>query len=345
MLGNVFFTHRTIRKVVVAFGSLFNEIQVVRFNKSGTKFHTTNVPIIYAPKEKYLTRILSDPDLTKSIATILPRISFNLDAISYDSSRKQATTLNNFSYSTKEGLKTQFVPIPYNFDFILSIYVRNVEDGTQIIEQILPFFTPDFTITVDFNPEMNRKYTMPVLLNSVTTEVDYEGDLSTTRLIIWDLSFTAKGYIFPPVKSDSAQGLIGTWSDKGGPSGTGGYGGAYINFYTDNQIKDAQEVYVDTANGFGTFAISENFSVQNKTTKGKVVYFANNSTGLFVATELTDLLQPNDVIVGTFSNAKYTVLSAKEPPTKTVTIIVKPDPENVSANDNYGFSESIIEYT
>lgn len=343
MLGNVFFTHRTIRKVVVAFGSLFNDIQVVRFNKNRTKFHTTNVPLVYAPKEKYITRLFSDPDLTKSVALTLPKMSFNLDAISYDSARKQITTLNNFQYSTEEGLKTQFAPVPYNFDFTLSVYVRNTEDGTQIIEQILPFFTPDFSVVVDFNPEMNRTYSMPVVLNSVTTEVDYEGDMSTTRLIIWDLTFTAKGYIYPPVKSGN-QGLIGMWSDVGGPDGQGGYGGAYINLYTDNRIKEAQEVYVDVANGFGTFAISETFTVRNKTTVGKVIYYANNSTGLFVAGELTELLEPNDVIIGNHTNSRYTVLSSKKAPTKNVMLIVKPDPEDAEPEDDYGYSESIIEY-
>jgi hypothetical protein len=343
MLGNAFFTHRTLRKVVVAFGTVFNDLQVVRFNKARTQFHTTNVPLVYAPKEKYITRILSDPDLTKSINLTLPRMSFNLDGISYDPSRKQLTTLNNFQYSTEEGLKTQYAPVPYNFDFTLSIYVRNVEDGTQIVEQILPFFSPDFTVVVDFNPEMNRTYNMPILLNSVTTEVDYEGDLSTTRLIIWDLSFTAKGFIFPPVTSN-APGLIGMWSDVGGPDGQGGYGGAYINIYTDNRTKEAQEVYVDVANGFGTFAISEMFTVVNKTTKGKIIYYANNSTGLLVAGELTQLLEPNDIIIGNYTNAKYTVLSSKDAPTKNVMIIVKPDPEDAEPDDDYGYSESIIEY-
>lgn len=343
MLGNVFFTNRTIRKIVVAFGSLFNDLQVVRFDKNRTKFNTINVPIIYSPKEKYITRIFSDPDLNKSVSIILPRISFNLDGMAYDASRKQISTINNFNYSDTDGLKTQFNPIPYNFYFSLSIYTRNVEDGTQIIEQIIPFFTPDYTISVDFNPEMDRKYNLPVILNTITNDINYEGDMSTTRLITWDLTFTAKGYIWPPVKNN-VSGLIGAWSTIGGPNGTGGYGGSYINIYTDNRVKNAQEVYVDTANGMGTFAISENFIVENKSTVGKVIYFANNSSGLFVGSELTELLEPNDVIVGIYSNAKYTILNVNDPPTKSVTIIVKPDPEDATPDSLYGFDETIIEY-
>ena len=148
MLGNAHFYNRTIRKIVVAFGSMFNDILLTRYSNDGSTAHEiTKVPLNYGPKEKYLVRINSDPTLTKSIATTVPRMSFNLDGMAYDTSRKQQTTLPNFGFSSGT-FKTQYVPIPYNFDFSLSIYVRNTEDGTQILEQILPFFTPDFTVTL-----------------------------------------------------------------------------------------------------------------------------------------------------------------------------------------------------
>lgn len=192
------------------------------------------VPLSYGAKEKYLTRIVSDPTLTKSIATAIPRISFNLDQITYDVSRKKQTTLQNFSYNATTGVSSQYSPIPYNFDFSLSIYVRHTEDGTQILEQILPFFTPDFTVTVNFIDGMCQKYDMPIILNSVTNNTDYEGDMMTTRLIMWDLTFTAKGYIWPPVKT--GRGLIGQYSPVGGPAGTGGYGGVITNIYNDPEM-------------------------------------------------------------------------------------------------------------
>jgi hypothetical protein len=232
MLGNQHFYNRTIRKVVVAFGTLFNDIQVVRFNKNGAPQMRMLVPLSYGAKEKYLTRITSDPTLLKSVNTVVPRMSFNLDSLSYDVSRKKQTTLQNFSYSSSGGLKTQYAPVPYNFDFSMSIYVRHTEDGTQILEQILPFFTPDFTVTVSFIDEMCQTYDMPVILNSVTNNTDYEGDMMTTRLITWDLNFTAKGYIWPAVKSD--RGLIGQYSNVGGSNGNGGYGGVIVNLYNDN---------------------------------------------------------------------------------------------------------------
>jgi hypothetical protein len=203
MLGNSHFYNRTIRKIVVAFGTLFNDIQLVRYNKAGTiDYEKIKVPLSYGPKEKYITRLTSDPTLTKSIATSLPRMSFDMDGLSYDSSRKHITLQNNFSANTVSGgYNSQYAPVPYSFDFSLSLYVKNIEDGTQILEQILPFFTPDYTITVNFIPSMRKTYDMPVILNSVNYTIDYEGDMSTTRMIIWSLSFTVKAYIFPPVKA------------------------------------------------------------------------------------------------------------------------------------------------
>jgi hypothetical protein len=240
MLGNPHYYNRTIRKVVVAFGTLFNDIDIIRFKKDGTPQYKMKVPLTYGAKEKYLIRLQSDPTLTKSINTLVPRMSFNLDSINYDIARKQQTTLQNFSYTQAGGVKSQYAPIPYNFDFSFSIYVRHTEDGTQILEQILPFFTPDFTVTVDFIDSMCQKYDMPIILNSVTNNTDYEGDMLTTRLITWDLQFTAKGYIWPPVKS--GQGLIGQYSSVGGPDGDGGYGGVILNIYENPEMESNTQV-------------------------------------------------------------------------------------------------------
>ena len=201
MLGQPFY-HRTIRKIVVAFGTLFNNVKIVRHNKNFTEQRERIlVPLSYGAKEKYLTRIVNNLDLQKAVSIVVPRISFEMTGISYDSSRKQISTIRNFSKSntSSQKINTQFVPVPYNFDFSMSIFVRNTEDGTQILEQILPYFTPDFNVTVDFIPEMNQKYDLPITLNSVNSTVDYEGDMLTTRLITWDLEFTAKSYIWPSV--------------------------------------------------------------------------------------------------------------------------------------------------
>ena len=201
MLHNEPFYNKTIRKVVVAFGTIFNDIYLVRYTEDGlTPKERIKVPISYGAKEKYLTRITSDPNLTKSIAIAVPRISFELNSLTYDAARKRQTTLQNFASSGGSStVKSQYNPVPYDYGFSMSIYVRNTEDGSDILEQILPFFTPDYNVTVNFISSMAQKYDMPVILNSVTNQTEYEGDMMTTRLIIWNLEFTAKGYIWPAV--------------------------------------------------------------------------------------------------------------------------------------------------
>ena len=331
MLNNSHFYNRTIRKIVVAFGSMFNDLQLVRYSKDGLTAHDiTKVPLNYGAKEKYIVRINSDPTLTKSIATTVPRMSFDLTGMEYDSSRKQQTTLQNFAFGSSK-MKTQYAPVPYNFDFSLSIYVRNTEDGTQILEQILPYFTPDFTVTVDFIKEMDQLYDMPIMLNSVSSQVDYEGDFMNTRLIIWNLDFTAKAYIWPPVISpDSNKGLILQ---------------ANTNIYTDSTNLDAQKVFVDYANGkSGYFTTGEDIGVINKDTTGKVLYFSNTAAGQLIVTDLTQRLEVGDKLVGLYSNSRYTIKTVDNSPTKAVAIVIKPKPAGANVDTVYGFEEIFTEW-
>lgn len=331
MLGNKHFYNRTIRKIVVAFGTMFNDIQLIRYTKDGlTAKEVTKVPLSYGAKEKYLTRITSDPTLTKSIATVVPRMSFDLVGMSYDTTRKQVSTLNNFAPKSSTGLKTQYIPIPYNFDFNLSIYVRNTEDGTQILEQILPFFTPDFTVTVDFINEMGRSHDLPVILNSVTPEVDYEGDFMNTRLIIWNLTFTVKGLIWPAIKGDDGNQKVIRMANG--------------SILTDSRSLDAQKVYVDKANGTGVYTTTEQITVAKRGITGNVIYWSNNSTGTLVVGDLNKNLYANDVVRGVYSNAVYTILTVDKQPVRTITITVQPDPHTANANSVYGFEETFTEF-
>lgn len=326
MLGNAPFYNRTIRKIVVAFGTVFNDIYLVRYTKDGlTAKETIKVPLNWGAKEKYVTRLTSDPTLTKSIATTLPRISFDMTGMSYDSSRKLPSTMRNFSANTATSIKSQFVSVPYNFDFSLSIYVRNTEDGTQILEQILPFFTPDFSVTVDFIPSMEPKYDMPIILNSVSNEVDYEGDMMTTRMIIWNLEFTAKGHIWPPIKT----GKVIT--------------SANTNLFIQPNSLLEQQVYVDFANGVGRFSDSETLRVAGKDVYGTVAYFSNVSNGILVVQSLNDYLEVGDVVRGDFTGATFTIKTADKTPLLLSTINTRPKPLNAEPDDEFGFSETITD--
>lgn len=340
MLGKDHYYNRSIRKIVVAFGTIFNDILLRRYSKDGaTAYETFKVPLSYGSKERYLTRITSDPDLNKTVAVTVPRMSFELTGMAYDPSRKQQSLIRNFASTTAGTVNAQYAPVPYDFNFSMSIYVRNTEDGTQIIEQIIPFFKPDFTVTVDFIPDMEQKYDMPIILNSVNTTTDYEGSMTdgTTRLIIWDLDFTVKSYLWPAVVK--ANGIIGTYS-----STTSRYGQANTNIYIDTQNRDAQKVIVDYANGNNFFTTGETIRVDNKDITGSVVYFSNSNNGILIVGELTNLLQANDHIRGDYSNAYYKVNAVDKSPLKVVELVTKANPQDANPDDEFGFSETITEW-
>ena len=205
MLGSTFY-HQTIRKYVAAYGTLFNDINVERKNSSGTVVEKIKVPLAYGPKQKHVLASQETTTVARQTATRTPRMGFALTGVAYDSIRKLNTVGRNVAANTAAGtstLMTQYNPVPYNFDFTLFILVKNAEDGTQILEQILPFFTPEFTVTINTIPEMGIKADTPIILNSADVSDEYEGDLDQRRTIIWTLSFLLKGYIYPDLKTSS----------------------------------------------------------------------------------------------------------------------------------------------
>ena len=197
MFNNTFY-HGTIRKYVTLFGTLFNDIYISREQSDGT-ISTLKVPLTYGPKDKALARLDANPQLDNPIAITLPRMGFEITSMSYDGTRKLQTLQRNVKYG--DGVATrQYVPVPYNISFTLYIMVKNAEDGTKIIEQILPYFTPDWTPTVNLIPEMDLKYDVPIVLLNALPQDTYEGDFSQRRVLTWTLDFLLKGYIFGPVK-------------------------------------------------------------------------------------------------------------------------------------------------
>ena len=202
MLGKQFY-HETTRKVVVAFGTLFNDIHLVRKDNSGTIQQSMKVPLAYGPRQKYLVRLNDDPDLSKSTAVTLPRIGFEISGISYDPARKlqRVQKFKKVKGAKASQLDTQYMPVPYNIDFELYILSKQSDDALQIVEQILPYFQPDYTVTINDNTDMGIKRDVPVILNSIGYEDDYQGDFASRRAIIYTLSFTAKFYLYGPVTS------------------------------------------------------------------------------------------------------------------------------------------------
>ena len=204
MFGTYFY-NESMRRMTIGFGQIFNNIQIKRKDSNGNITQSIRVPLAYAPKEKFLARLDAQPSLSdREFAVTLPRMSFEITGISYDSSRK-LTRVQKFKHvkTGAEGkiLNYNYVPVPYNISYNLYSFTASAEAGLQIIEQILPFFQPDFTVTVNAIPELNIKRDIPIVLNSVNYEDTYSGNFESRRAVIYTLGFTAKTYLFGPAST------------------------------------------------------------------------------------------------------------------------------------------------
>jgi hypothetical protein len=320
--------NNVIRKITVGFGNLFNNIFVVRYNTDGTEAQRFLCPIEYASKEKYVSRLQGDPNLDRKVQVSLPALSFEMTGMSYDSTRKQITNVKNFAQSGGQNF-SQYNPVPYNFDFKLYAYVRNEEDGNQIIETILPFFTPDYTIKVNMIPEMGTINDVPIVLNDVSYDNDYEGSFTTdVRTIIWTLSFTVKGYIY------------------GNMSGSGLITNTITNIY--KQISGSDSVIFSlNSGGVGSYqqgeVVYQGYSQGTATATATIVDIdtqnqqitLQNINGNFVSTL---------PVIGVSSGASYFYNSVNVSPVKYATINIVPNPSNANANTSWIANTTINEY-
>ena len=239
MLGHTFY-HGTIRKYVILFGTLFNELYINRPDPTHNRTLTYKVPIAYAPRDKMLARLTADPDLRRQPAIVLPRMSFELVNTTYAAERKLTTITRNVAINTEnpDQLKYGYAPVPYDFDFELNVYVKNTDDGTRIIEQILPFFTPEWTPSVNLIPELDIVQDIPIVLKSVRSEDTYEGSFEERRALTWILEFTMKGYIYGPTRKGEIIKLANT------------------NFFDTSAFDD-----IDTAVGSSNADVIANFTI------------------------------------------------------------------------------------
>ena len=239
MFNNPFY-YSLIRKYVILTGTLFNNINISRTDSSGNQTALIKVPITYAAKDKMLARVLGDPDIQLETAvTPLPLISFEMTNMFYDGDRKLNTIGRIATNDTNNNkLKYQYNPVPYNINFSVYIYAKNTEDGTKIVEQVLPFFTPDWTTTVNLIPEMSVTMDIPIILKRISYSDSYDGDYKKRRAIIWELQLTLKGYLYGPVKKSNVIKFVES------------------NFYTPNE-EDGQ-----LRSAVGNTGISERVTVQ-----------------------------------------------------------------------------------
>jgi len=198
MLGHIFF-HDLIRKYVVTFGTLFNDIKLRRTNRLGAVVQTIEVPLTYGPRDKFVTRLQQDPDLSAQTGLTLPRISFEIIRMGFDPSRQLPATNKIIHDGQANKVKRVFTQVPYDIQFALNVYSMTNEDGVRIVEQILPFFVPQFAPTVQLLDEPEMKMDIPIILNGITTQDLYDGSFEQRRVLVHTMDFLMKAYMIGPV--------------------------------------------------------------------------------------------------------------------------------------------------
>ena len=206
MLGQYYY-HEIVRKTIIAFGTLFNDIHIRHQDGDGNDVSDMKVPLAYGPSQKFLARLTQQADLNKPVQITMPRMSFEMTSIQYDSTRKSSLVQTFKTCDDGSKVKKVFMPVPYNIGFELNILSKLNDDSLQILEQILPYFQPHFNLTVDLVQSIGEKRDIPIVLESVNFQDDYEGNFDTRRALIHTLQFTAKTYLFGPI-ADSSDGLI-----------------------------------------------------------------------------------------------------------------------------------------
>lgn len=337
MLAQSHYYHRIIRKLVIGFGSIFNDMRLVRYdqnNNGNIEVERVTVPLVYASKEKFYMRIMNSPDLINPMNLTLPRMAFEMNGISYDPLRK----ISNFSEQFAEGLPDGLKKVrytPYNFDFNLYVFVRNTEDGAQIVEQILPFFTPDYTLTIDLVGINDMKLDVPIVFNSITYDDSHEGDPESTRSIIWTLNFTAKGYLFGPVTNikpiKKATANI------------------YNSTFESNPLQEMSLTPAVANTDCGTFKYNElvyqGAGINEASATGYVKTWTGANSNTIVVYDTNGYWKTNTILVGAVSGARYNVATLQVDPYQMVSINVAPIPASANSEDEaFGFSVNITEY-
>lgn len=335
MLSNYFY-HEILRKTIISFGTLFNNIQIKHKDKSGGDFSIITVPIAYGPIQKFLARIEQSPNVRKEIAITLPRMSFEMTGISYDPSRKSSTmqTFNSFDKDSKEVSKV-YMPVPYNVNFKLSIMAKLNEDALQVVEQILPYFQPHFNLTVDLVSSIGEKRDIPMTLNNIQMDDQYEGDFTTRRVLVYTLDFTAKTYLFGPVGSPN-EALIKQ---------------VQVDYYTDtNRVNASRQLRyvvepraIQDYNSDQTTQLSENisteitqFAVSDATSLVEQSYIMIDSESMFIRK-----ITGNTLLV---NRGEDNTTIAEHTSGTAVNVINSSDDALIDLDDDFGFSEYRYEY-
>lgn len=335
MFGTYFY-HEILRKTIIAFGTLFNNIEIKHKDTSGNGFSQLKVPIAYGPMQKFLARIEQSPNLRKEVAITLPRMAFEMVGISYDPTRK-SSTMQTFKVVDQNNNKITkaFMPVPYNVNIRLSIMTKLNEDALQIVEQILPYFQPHFNLTINLVEQIGETRDIPMVLNSIQMDDDYEGDFTTRRSLVYTLDFTAKTYLFGPVDTGN-DSIIKK---------------VQVDYYTNTKRKNASRElrYVATPkalkdyNSDGATQLSEDiaanvteFSVEFGTQLISKTYIQIGEEVMFIREIAGNVIKVNRGENGTIATTHEAL--------DYVNAINAADDELIDLDDDFGFNESTFNF-
>jgi hypothetical protein len=328
-----YFYNEILRKTIISFGTLFNNISIKHTNSSDDVISTIKVPLGYGPTEKFLARLQQSPDLDKSIAITLPRMSFEFTGLTYDSSRKLTTTQTFIAKDSNTGTETKkmYMPVPYNMQFELSVMSKLNDDVLQIVEQILPYFQPSYNLTVSLVDSIEEKKDIPIVLENITMQDDYEGDFSTRRVLLYTLRFTAKTYLYGPVSS-ATKDIIKT---------------SKISYLTGTDITNTRRevVYTATPRAIKNYTGNVLTTVSKDVSITDILINVENASGITINTYLE--IEGEEVYVKSKNGNVLTVERGRDGTQITTHLrgekiksITQSDNLLIEEGDNFGFSGS-----
>jgi hypothetical protein len=330
MLNNRHFYHGLMRKYIMVFGNMFKDIKVLKWDSNGNEIERIQVPIIMGSKENWLTRLESDPDLFREMGLVLPRMSFELKNMTRDLTRAQNPLLRVAASDTASKVKSQYMGVPYDYTFELSIYARTHDHASQIVEQILPHFNPDYTVPITPVPEIPFLKDIPIILNSVTPDVKYEGEQDAVRYINWTMEFTLKGYFYGPYTDPKIIRKV------------------FANIWNDPSLVRGHVIKMNLTGGSGNFIPEDTvyYSTAGLNTAKAFGYVNdwNAGTGRLTVGGAQGDFEVGQTIRAASTNAIYTIESFDATPLKLVEIKIEPDPIDAMPDDDFGFTTTITEW-
>ena len=330
-----YFYNEILRRTIISFGTLFNSLTIKTTNASDDVVSVIRVPLAYGSTQKFLARLEQSPDLNKSTAITLPRMSFEFTGLTYDPSRKVTTTQQFTTKDPTDGSETKkaYMPVPYNMQFELSIMTKLNDDALQILEQILPYFQPSYNLSVELVESIQEKRDIPIVLENITMQDDYEGDFTTRRVLLYTLRFTAKTYLFGPVSS-ATKDIIRS---------------AKVSYLTGTDITNTtrEVVYTVTPRATKNYTGAVATTLSADITKTSKIIEVDDASGLTAQTYID--VDGEEVYIKSISGNNLTVLRGKDGTTITdhlrgapVHIINAEDNALVEEGDDFGFSGSVL---